>query len=74
MNEMMEMIWKDHHDQLLHFINKRVRDKDESEDILQDVFVKILSKIDTLKDDSKLQSWIYQITRNAITRLFQKEK
>ncbi len=73
MNEMMEMIWKDHHDQLLHFINKRVKDKDESEDILQDVFVKILSKIDTLKDDSKLQSWIYQITRNAIADYFRKK-
>ena len=55
MNEMMEAIWKDHHDQLLNFINKRVKDKAESEDILQDVFVKILTKIDTLKDTSKLQ-------------------
>ena len=73
MNEMMESIWKDHHDQLLNFINTRVKDKDESEDILQDVFVKILLKIDTLKDCSKLQAWIYQMTRNAITDYFRKK-
>ena len=36
---MMETIWKDHHDQLLQFINRRVKNKEESEDILQDVFV-----------------------------------
>ena len=73
MNEMMEAIWKDHHDQLLNFIHKRVKDKAESEDILQDVFVKILTKIDTLKDTSKLQSWIYQMTRNAIADYFRKK-
>jgi len=73
MNEMMESIWKDHHNQLLNFINKRVKDKDESEDILQDVFVKILSKIDTLKDSSKLQAWVYQMTRNSITDYFRKK-
>jgi len=73
MNEMMESIWKDHHDQLLNFINKRIKDKDESEDILQDVFVKVLSKIDTLKDSSKLQAWVYQMTRNAIADYFRKK-
>lgn len=73
MNEMMELIWKDHHDQLLNFINKRVKNRDESEDILQDVFLKILSKIDTLKDSSKLQAWIYQMTRNAIVDYFRKK-
>ena len=74
MNELLESIWKEHHDQLLQFINKRVRNKEESEDILQEVFIKILSKIDTLKDSSKLQSWIYQMTRNAITDYFRKKK
>jgi RNA polymerase sigma-70 factor (ECF subfamily) len=73
MKDMMESIWKDHHDQLLNFINKRVKNRAESEDILQDVFVKILSKIDTLKDSSKLQAWVYQLTRNAIVDYFRKK-
>lgn len=64
--EMLENIWKEHHDQLLAFIKKRIKNDDLAEDILQDVFVKILLKIDTLKDQSKLKSWIYQLTRNAI--------
>ena len=63
---MLENIWREHHDQLLSFIRKRIKDDDLAEDILQDVFVKILLKIDTLKDQSKLKSWIYQLTRNAI--------
>ena len=70
----MEIIWKEHHDLLLAFIKKRVKDTNEAEDILQDVFVKILSKIDTLKDESKLKSWIYQLSRNAIYDYFRNKK
>ena len=76
MNAQINYIWKEHHDQLLNFIRKRVDDPDVAEDLLQDVFLKILSKIDTLKDSDKLKSWLFQITRNVIAdyfRLKQKE-
>lgn len=66
MGEKVELIWQEYHDNLLSFIRKRVKNKTIAEDILQDVFVKILSKIHTLKDTSKLKSWLFQITRNAV--------
>jgi len=74
MNELLETIWRENHDQLLTFINKRIKNKEESEDILQEVFIKILSKIGTLKDSSKLQAWVYQMTRNAIIDFIRKKK
>jgi RNA polymerase sigma factor, SigZ family len=74
MNELLETIWRENHDQLLAFINKRIKNKEESEDILQEVFIKILSKIGTLKDNSKLQAWVYQMTRNAIIDFIRKKK
>lgn len=70
-------IWKEYHDQLLDFIRKRVKDDADADDILQEVFIKILSKVDTLKDSDKLKNWLYQITRNTINdhyRLQQKGK
>jgi RNA polymerase sigma-70 factor (ECF subfamily) len=74
MNELLENIWREHHDQLLAFINKRVKNREESEDILQEVFIKILSKIGTLKNSSKLKSWVFQMTRNAIIDYIRKKK
>ena len=74
MEEKIELIWKEYHNKLLDFIQKRITDSVMSEDILQDVFVKILSKIHTLKDISKLQSWLYRITRNAITDHYRQKK
>ena len=40
-----ETIWKAFHKELFNFINKRVKDKDISKDILQDVFIKIHLKL-----------------------------
>lgn len=75
MNTEINNIWKEYNSQLLNFILKKVKDSAEAEDILQEVFIKILSKIDTLKESEKLKSWMYQITRNTIAdhyRLAQK--
>jgi len=61
-----ENVWQEFNIKLKQFIIKRVPDEQSAEDILQDVFVKIHTHIEMLKDGHKLQSWIYQITRNAV--------
>ncbi len=69
-----ESIWKAFHQELFNFINKRIKDKDISKDILQDVFIKIHLKLQTLSDKDKLASWVYQVTRNSILDYFRKQK
>lgn len=61
-----EHTWERFHAPLFSFIHARVTDDATAEDLLQDVFVKIHQQIETLKDPKKLESWVYQITRNAI--------
>jgi RNA polymerase sigma-70 factor (ECF subfamily) len=70
----IEYLWKDFESKLRSFIFSKVPDKAVTEDILQDVFIKIHSKIDTLKDESKLKPWIYQITRNMIMDYYRRNK
>lgn len=69
-----EDIWIKYHSQLLSFIRKRVNDVTAAEDILQDIFVRIHSRIDTLEHSSKLESWLYQITRNSIIDFYRSRK
>lgn len=69
-----EKVWEDFHPGLKQFILKRVSDEQNAEDILQDVFLKIHTRIDTLRDEEKLQSWIYQIARNVIADYFREHK
>lgn len=59
-------IWKDFASRLGRFILVRVQDEHDAEDILQDIFCKIHNNIANLKDEDKLEDWIYQITRNTI--------
>ena len=61
-----EKIWQEYHDQLHGFVQKRVSDAAVAEDIVQDIFLKIFEKTDSLSDITHLKSWIYQTSRNAI--------
>jgi RNA polymerase sigma-70 factor (ECF subfamily) len=70
----IEEIWNGYHSKLLFFIQKRVNDKDAAEDILQDIFVRVHSRIDTLENKSKIESWLYQIIRNAIIDYYRSRK
>ncbi len=68
-----EAIWEDLHTGLWQFIRKRVRDEASAEDILQDVFLKVHQRIDSLRERDKVRGWIYQITRNAINDYYRRQ-
>ncbi len=61
-----EQVWEAFHTPLQQFIRRRVPDDDLAEDLLQEVFLKIHQRVDSLKDVRQLESWIYTITRNII--------
>ncbi len=72
MDRQIQDIWIDFHQELKKFIFNKVKNIDTSEDILQDVFLKIQLNIHTLSDCSKLTSWVYQITRNTVNDYYRK--
>lgn len=74
MTPTLEHIWNEFAVKLGQFIRARVADHSTAEDILQDVFVKIQGRLDKLEDPAKLQGWLYQITRNAITDHYRTRK
>lgn len=69
-----EQVWEDFHTPLQQFIRRRVSDEVTAEDVLQEVFLKIHQRMETLRDVKKLESWIYQITRNAIIDSYRSSK
>lgn len=64
--ETTTQIWEEFSQSLYRFIRARVSDPDDADDILQDVFLKIHTHIDSLQGDDRLASWLYQVTRNTI--------
>src|SRR5918993_333878 len=59
-------IYKEFHQQLLGYVKSKIRSKEDAEDILQNVFIRIAGNVDQLTDQFKLKNWMFTITRNAI--------
>ncbi len=56
-------------------IRNIVKSHDDTDDVLQNVFIKVYKNIKKFKGDSKLYSWLYRIATNeSITFLNQKAK
>ena len=73
-NEQVEALWHQLNARLRQFICARVSDCDAADDLLQDVFLRIHSHIDTLRQQDRLQSWVYQIARNAIVDYYRSQR
>lgn len=61
-----EKIWTEFSGQLRGFIRRRVRDDAAADDLLQDTFLKIHTRLPQLKARDKLAPWIYRIARNTL--------
>lgn len=62
-------------ERLYWHIRNMVKDHDDTDDVLQNTFIKIFNNIESFKGDSKLFSWMYRIATNeAINHLNQKAK
>jgi RNA polymerase sigma-70 factor, ECF subfamily len=62
-----QQIWSEFSDRLRAFIRRRVDSAADAEDILQDVFLRIHRHAGSLERQERLVSWLFQVTRNAIT-------
>lgn len=58
---------------LSYFIGKYINDRDDVEDIIQEVFLKVLENADSIQNVSKLENWIFQVTRNLINDYYRKK-
>ncbi|NMH89597.1 RNA polymerase sigma factor SigZ [Flavivirga algicola] len=72
MNQTPENIWNDFHKELKNFILKKVKDENITNDILQDVFIKIIDNSDKIEKAKNIQNYIYAIARNTTNDHFRR--
>lgn len=53
-----------HHEAVFHLCFQMVRDRQEAEDITQEVFFKAFLTMDKFRGESKVSTWLYRITIN----------
>lgn len=74
MGKQFEKLWNEFNIELSKYIVSKVKQKQDAEDILQDVYVKIYKNIDQVENRSAIKSWVYQITKNTIIDFYKKRK
>jgi len=63
--EKLAVLFEKHHVQLFNFFLRLTGNRGVSEDLVQDVFLRILKYRKTYRGQSKFTVWMYQIARNA---------
>jgi len=59
---------------LLNFIRNRVKDDEDAEDILQDVFFELIEAYRLMKPIEQAGAWLFRVARNRIIDRFRKKK
>jgi len=59
---------------LLNFIRRRVPDPEEAEDVLQEVWYRLVEANRLLMPIEHITGWLFQVARNRITDLFRKKQ
>jgi RNA polymerase sigma factor (sigma-70 family) len=59
---------------LRNFIRKRVADRRDAEDILQEVFYELVEAYRMMKPVEQVTGWLFRVARNRITDLFRSKK
>lgn len=70
----VEETYREEKGRLLGFIRSRIPDEEEAEDLMQDVFVRLILNTTGIQTIENITAWIYSVTRNRIIDFFRKKK
>jgi RNA polymerase sigma factor (sigma-70 family) len=68
------ILFERHHVKLYNFLVRVTNKRDSSEDLVQEVFFRILKYGHSFRGDAPFTVWMYQLARNAATDRFRKWK
>ncbi|MBT4869485.1 MAG: sigma-70 family RNA polymerase sigma factor [Polaribacter sp.] len=72
----LEILIKRHQQRLYRFIYSKVQDKDVTEDVFQDTFIKVIRtlKKGSYNEEGKFLPWVMRIAHNLVIDYFRKSK
>lgn len=68
------ILYMRYHQRIYNFLARMTQDREQGEDLTQNVFLRLLKYRKSYKEGMRFQSWIYQMARNAFSDHYQKHK
>lgn len=63
-------IWETYSKDVKQFIMSKVHDEALADDLLQETFIKVHTKLETLDDPNKVKPWVFSIARHVVMDYF----
>jgi len=67
-------IWEEFSGRVRSHLLKKLRNKGDADDLLQEIFMKIHTHLPHLRERKKLSSWLYRITENTLNDYYRKNQ
>jgi RNA polymerase sigma-70 factor (ECF subfamily) len=74
LEEIFEDLYRKYHDDLFRFLFYMVQSREEAEDLVQEVYIRVLKSYSKFEKRSSEKTWIYAIARNLAMDSFRKQK
>lgn len=68
-----EVLYDRYFDKLVWYANSFIDDMHKSEDVIQDVFIKIIERPEQFNTERKFSTWVYTVTANACKNTLRNE-
>lgn len=72
--QFFEEVFKNYRHIIYHFILRMTRNKEESEDLTQEVFIKAYKGLVNYKGEAPFKTWLYSIAKNSTYDHFRKKQ
>ncbi|CAA0100148.1 ECF RNA polymerase sigma factor SigM [BD1-7 clade bacterium] len=65
-----DTLWQDYRQALRNFLRSRMPSAADADDLLQDIMLKSLNNLHTLKAENNIRAWLFQIANHAIADFY----
>lgn len=69
----IEHVWDEYRTAIKAFLHSKVSNPDDVDDLLQDILIKTYKNLHTVKSESSMKSWLFQIANHAIIDFYRKK-
>jgi RNA polymerase sigma-70 factor, ECF subfamily len=74
MDSVFEKLYEKYHQDVFQFLFYIVRNKEHAEDLVQEVYIRVLKSYNRFEGRSSEKTWLFSIARNVAIDFFRKQK
>jgi RNA polymerase sigma-70 factor (ECF subfamily) len=69
-----ESLYNRYFSRIYHYLEKRLRNRADTEETVQEVFFNVFSSIDSYRGEAPFVAWVFGLTRRTLARRFKKKR